>query len=75
MCNACFRDDKIETFTTFTVEYNGCIIVVKNVPCFECPVCGEITICDEVSESLEKIVDKEKAVLQEIAVIDYLKTA
>ena len=24
--------DKIKTFTTFTVEYKGCIIVVKNVP-------------------------------------------
>ncbi len=32
MCNACFKDDKIKTFTTFTVEYKGCIIVVKNVP-------------------------------------------
>lgn len=31
MCNACFGDDKIKTTTTFTVEYNGSIIVVRNV--------------------------------------------
>ena len=42
MCNACFSDDKIETKTTFTVEYNDCIIVIKNVPCLECQRCGEI---------------------------------
>ena len=42
MCNVCFSDDKIETKTTFTVEYNDCIIVIKNVPCLECQRCGEI---------------------------------
>ena len=57
MCNACFRDDKIKTSTTFTVEYKGCIIVVRNVPCLECPICGETTFADEVSERLEKIVN------------------
>ena len=75
MCNACFRDDKIKTFTTFTVEYKDCIIVVKNVPCFECQVCGETTFSDEVSERLEKIVNAAKSVLQEVAVIDYAKAA
>jgi YgiT-type zinc finger domain-containing protein len=75
MCNACFRDDKIKTSTTFTVEYKGCIIVVRNVPCLECPICGETTFADEVSERLEKIVNSAKAVLQDISVIDYLKVA
>ena len=60
MCNACFRDDKIKTFTTFTVEYKDCIIVVKNVPCYECQICGEIFFSDKVSERLEKIVKSAK---------------
>ena len=75
MCNACFRDDKIKTSTTFTVEYKGCIIVIRNVPCLECPICGETTFTDEVSERLEKIVNSAKTVLQDISVIDYLKVA
>ena len=75
MCNACFRNDKIKTTTTFTVEYKGCIIVIRNVPCLECPVCGETTFTDEVSERLEKIVNSAKTVLQDISVIDYLKVA
>lgn len=75
MCNACFKDDKIKTFTTFTVEYKGCIIVVKNVPCLECQICGEITFTNEVSECLERLVNSAKSVLQEISVIDYSKAA
>ncbi len=73
MCNACFEDNKIETFTTFTVEHNGCIIDIRNVPCLECRICGEITFTDEVSAQLERIVDSVKNVLPDISVIDYSK--
>lgn len=75
MCKHCFTEKKIETKTAFTVEYNDCIIVVKNVPCLECPVCGEVTFSDEVSTKLEMIVSAAKKLMQEISVIDYTKAA
>ncbi|WP_031553418.1 type II toxin-antitoxin system MqsA family antitoxin [Oribacterium sp. FC2011] len=75
MCNACFANNKIKTTTTFTVEYNGGIIVVRNVPCLECQKCGEITFTDDVAERLEKIVAAAKTVLQDFSVIDYSKVA
>lgn len=75
MCNACFSNDKIKTKTTFTVEYKDSIIVVRNVPCLECPICGEVTFTNEVSEQLEVLVNAAKSVLQEISVIDYSKVA
>ena len=62
-------------YTTFAVEYKGCIIVIRNVPCLECRICGEITFADEVSARLERIVDSAKSVLQDISVIDYRKVA
>ncbi len=73
MCNACFEDKKIKTFTTFTVEYEGCIVVICNVPCLECQICGENTFADEISAQLERIVDSVKTVLPDISVIDYSK--
>jgi YgiT-type zinc finger domain-containing protein len=73
MCNVCFSDDKIKTKTTFTVEYKGGLIVVKNVPCLECPACGEVTFENEVSEHLEVLLNAKKILLQELAVIDYEK--
>ena len=75
MCNACFNENKMQTTTTFTVEYNDCIIVVKNVPCLECEICGEITFTDEVSCKLETIVNAAKKIVQEVSVIDYYKAA
>lgn len=75
MCNACFNDDKIKTSTTFTVEYKGCIIVIRNVPCLECRICGETTFTEEVSARLEEIIESAKAIMQDISVIDFVKVA
>ena len=75
MCNTCFSDSKIKTKTAFTVEYNDCLIIVKNVPCLECPVCGEITFEDTVSKRLEELVNRAKKVMQEISIIDYNRAA
>ena len=75
MCNACFKDNKLKSKTTFTVEYKDCIIVIKNVPCLECEICGEITFSDEVSAKIELLVNSAKELMQEISVIDYCKVA
>ncbi len=74
MCNNCFNNT-ISTTTTFTVEYKGCIIVVKNVPCYECQICGDIRFTDEVAGKLEMLVETTKKLLQEVSVIDYNKAA
>lgn len=75
MCNMCFSEKKISTKTTFTVEHDGCIIVVKNVPCWECPICGEIIFSDVVSAKLEELVSAAKKIWQEISVIDFSRAA
>lgn len=75
MCNMCFDDNRISTKTTFTVEYEGCIVVVKNVPCTECSICGEVFFSDEVSAKLELLIEGAKKIMQEISVIDYSKAA
>ena len=75
MCNACFNGNKLKAKTTFTVEYKECIIVIKNVPCLECEICGEITFTDEVSKKLELLVNAAKELMQDISVIDYCKAA
>ena len=75
MCNTCFSENKTKTLTTFTVEFNGCIIVIKNVPCLECPICGETTFTDDVADRLEKLVEAAKRIMNDISVIDYQKAA
>ena len=71
MCDACSSDNKIKTSTTFTVEYYGSSIVINNVPCLECRVCGEKSFSTKVSAQLEDIVDSVKPRLNDDVVIDF----
>lgn len=54
---------------------NGCVIVIKNVPCEECEQCGEKFYTDEVAEQLERMVNSAKKLMQENSLIDYSKVA
>lgn len=58
------------SITTHVVNYNNCIIVIKNVPCEECDQCGEIEYTDNVMK-----VNRVKNLLQEVSVVDYSKVA
>ena len=65
----------VESTTVFTVQFGNSVIVIKNVPCFECEICGYTEFSDEVSEKLEKMVNIIKKSSQEVAVLDYNKAA
>ena len=71
----CKCDTVKQSTTTHVVNYNGSVIVIKNVPCEECEQCGEIFYTDEVAERLEKIVNDAKKLLQDLSVLDYSKVA
>ncbi len=60
MCMFCKCDTVTPSLTTRVVNYNGAIIVIKNVPCEECEQCGEKFYTDEVAEKLEKMVNATK---------------
>lgn len=57
--------------TTFMVELDNCIIIIKNVPSQVCKQCGEVSYSDEVAKQLEKLVNSVKNVITEITVINY----
>ena len=75
MCMYCKCKTVKPSFTTHVVNYKGCIIIVKNVPCEECEQCGEKYYSDEVAQKLERIVDMAKKLMQELSVLDYSKAA
>ena len=75
MCMLCKCDTVTQSLTTHVVNYNGAIIVIKNVPCEECEQCGEKFYTDDVAEKLEKMVNTAKQMVQGIAVLDYSKVA
>ena len=72
MCVFCKGDLKPST-TTYTVNINDNVIIIKNVPCEECQQCGEQYFSTSVTKHIENIVDQLKNVSVEITVLDYNK--
>ena len=64
MCMLCKCDTVKESTTTHVVNYKGCVIVIRNVPCEECEQCGEKFYTDEVAQRLESIIDAAKKLLK-----------
>lgn len=60
-----------EKNTTFMVELDNCIIIIKNVPSLACEQCGEVSYSNEVSKQLEKLVNAVRNSITEITIINY----
>lgn len=57
--------------TTFMVELDNCIIIIKHVPSQVCKQCGEVSYRDDVAKQLEKLINSVKNTITEITVINY----
>lgn len=70
ICYLCKGQYKKSTTTHF-VDLKKCMVIVKNVPCWECEQCGEVIYDDDVVDRLDKIIKKVSEMMTEIAVVDY----
>lgn len=68
MCKGSLTDK----LTTFMVDIDKCIIVIKNVPSQVCSQCGEVSYDNEVANQIEKIVNSLRKSITEIAVVNYV---
>lgn len=57
--------------TTFMVELDNTIIIIKNVPSLVCEQCGEVVYDDDVAKQLEILVNTVRNTITEITVINY----
>ena len=67
MCKGDLEDKK----TTYMVELNNCIIIIKNVPSQVCKQCGEVSYSNEVAQQLERLVNSVRNAITGITVINY----
>lgn len=56
--------------TTFTVDYEKGVIVVRHVPALVCAQCGEAWVEDKQSAKLEALVQEAKNHARQVEVID-----
>ena len=70
ICAIC-GGEKVDSTTSFTVDFNNGIVVVRDVPAKVCMQCGEEWISDEIASKLEGIVSVAKKQNQEIFVAKF----
>ena len=54
---------------------NGCLLVIRNIPCFKCSECDEVFYTGDVVEQIEQIIAAAKTLTQELMVVDYTAAA
>ncbi len=59
-----------EGTTTFTVDKDNVLVVVRNVPARVCAQCGESWIMDHVAEELEQIVANARSNRSQLQIVD-----
>lgn len=61
--------------TTSVTDLGGCLIIVRNVPCYKCSECNEVIYTADVVQHLENIIEAAKKLMQEVSIIDYSQAA
>lgn len=61
--------------TTFVADMGACCVVIRNVPCSRCEICGEIVYSLEVMERLEELVELVQKAVAAVTVLEYTEAA
>lgn len=69
-CTFC-KGDLENALTTFTLDLDSSIVIIRNVPSQVCTQCGEVYYTTEVMEQLYKIADSVRNSMTEIAILTY----
>lgn len=64
-----------EAMTTYMVDLDGHIIIIKNVPSLVCTQCGETTYTTEVVRQIKGIVNRLRGEATELSIVNYANMA
>jgi YgiT-type zinc finger domain-containing protein len=68
--------DTFESRNAEAIELeNGCLLVIRNIPCYKCKECDDIFYTGDVVEQIEQIIATAKTLAQELMVVDYTAAA
>lgn len=64
-----------EKRTNYIADLGQAIVIIRNVPSFVCPDCGEVMYTAAVAKKLEQLVSYAQSSLMEIVVMSYSDSA
>ena len=74
-CLSCKNGEMVDSTTTYTAALKNCILIIKNVPCFECKQCGDVLYNTDILEKIDSIAAMVGKMASEVSIIDYTKVA
>ncbi len=74
-CMKCGKETYQSTTTEAIELGGGCLLVIRNIPCYKCKVCDEVFYTGDIVQQLERITENAKKMMQELVVVDYAKAA
>jgi YgiT-type zinc finger domain-containing protein len=73
-CMKCGCDAYMST-TSEAVELEYGLLVIRNIPCWNCEECGEVFYTGDVVRKIEEITERTKSLPQEVSIVDYSRVA
>lgn len=70
-CLSCKTGDMESSITSYFVELEKCMIIIKNVPCLKCVQCGDTFFSATIAEQIEDITSKAEQIASELMIIDF----
>lgn len=68
--------DAYQSLNTEAIELDsGCLLVIRNIPCYKCRECDEIFYTGDVVQQIEQITATAKQLAQQLMVVDYSHAA
>lgn len=74
-CLSCKHGNMSPSTTTYFTEFDHCMLIIKNVPCFECDQCGDVVFSTSGHRKIEHIVALAKQLTSELTILEYDKVA
>ena len=71
-CMKCGCDAYMST-TSEAVELEYGLLVIRNIPCWNCEECDEVFYSGDVVRKIEEITERTKSFPQKVSVVDYSK--
>ena len=71
-CFYCKQESEwLDTKISHVVDLEGRIIIIKNVPCRQCPCCGDAEFTNNVAEKMDEVFEIAKKTMYDYVEMDY----
>lgn len=74
-CMNCKMEEMQETTHVYFANLEHCYVIIENVPCYQCPQCGEIFYKASTLEKIDEMLERLEKIASKIFIMDFSQAA